>query len=69
MGRADFEEHSCDGGSGSDGTVSDSTDSTGPQMGMPHQGHILFADLLQGYNNSDGEVSSPSTKVSDDEMP
>ena len=54
------------GGDESDGTASDSTDSAGRRMGMPHRDHILYADLLQGYNDSDGEVSCPSTKVSDD---
>ena len=67
VGRVDFEEDSRDGGSGSDGTISDSTDSAGPRMGMPHRDHILYADLLQGYNDSDGEVSGPSIEVSDDE--
>ena len=34
---------------------------------MPHRDYILYADLLQGYNDSDWEVSGPSMEVSDDE--
>ena len=62
MGRVGFEEDSRD--RGSDGTVSDSTDSGGPRMGMPHRDHILYADFLQEYSDNDGEVWGPSTKVS-----
>ena len=67
MWRADFEEDLRNGEGGSDYTVIDSKESSGPRMRMFHRDHILYVDLLQGYNHSDGEVSGPSTEFSDAE--
>ena len=33
---------------------------------MPHRDHNLYADFLQGYDDSDGEVSALSTEVSNE---
>ena len=63
VGWADFEEDLQNGEGGSDCKVSDSTESSGPRMGMPHREHSLYADLLQRYDNNDGEVLGPSTEV------
>ena len=34
---------------------------------MPLRDHSLYVDILQGYDDSDGEVSGLSTEVSDEE--
>ena len=46
---------------------SDSTEFSGPRMGMPHRDHNLCADFLQWYDDRDGEVSSLTAEVSDEE--